>query len=377
MKKILAILLSLTMVFSLSACASKGSTEEKSGASASTVKHTGKKISGQITAASPFSEGLAFVCLDGDEEKTYCINKDGYIVFELDMDLAVNGEINEKFVNGFVVLNSNSNTQKSVCDTKGKITTPEEVGVTDFCGLALEGGYLIVEKITSDYSSSKKEMGVMNTNFEWVVELSESIYEQIGGLTPIPMYTTSFFYNDICYFEDSKKYLNLKTGEVTDGIDMALPSNAWQRSGDNTYRDHNENVLLDLSDISNVTLSTTGTGFVNGKSPISFHNQESGTYFFTVINEKGEFLFEPIEQSKIGGFCFDGEYLIVFDETMSISNMKCYDLSGKLLGELNTETIEKNRLYSCEINDGVITVYSKYNFSAKCYYFNPDFTELF
>lgn len=389
MKKLLAIILSISIIASFTACngTKRNENDNKtnsiinadSPSSKQEIEHTGKKISGQITAASTFSEGLAFVCLDGDKEKTYCINKDGYIVFEIDINISGLGKIEDKFVNGLAVLKSQQNTGRVLCDTKGNITTPEDLGVTNFCGLALEGKYIIVEKITASYDSSKKEIGVINTDFEWVVELSESIYDQLGDVMLQPSNTTSFYYNDFCYFENNKKYLNLKTGEVTDTVDFILPSNKWKCYTDNTYRDYNENILLDLSDVPNALAYTYGIGFVNGKTPIRFHNKETGTYFFNIIDEKGEFLFDPIELSKIEAFYFDGDYLLVIDNYMgSQKNIKCYDTKGNLLGELDTYSIEKNRSYNCEISDGIITIYSSYSYSNyKCYYYNTDFTELF
>lgn len=57
------------------------------------------------------------------------------------------------------------------------------------------------------------------------------------------------------------------------------------------------------------------------------------------------------------------------------------DTNGTLLGQLDTSTIAKNYSYTCEVSDGVITVCAGFNnlktYSSKCYYFNPDFTELF
>lgn len=378
MKKLITLFLCTVMFISaFTGCGVVG--DKSKNTTESNVKHTGKKINGEIIAASSFSEGLAFVCVDNNQEKTYCINKDGYIVFELDENISINGEISDKFTNGFAVLNAHSTNKNILCDTNGNIKTPEDIGVSNFSELGLEGGYLIVEKITSDYSSSKKEMGVMNTNFEWVVDLSESIYNEIGGIQITPLYNNSFFYNDICYFDYCEKCLNLKTGEVSYNVDFELPSNLWQSYTDCTYRDYNENTVLDLSNVDNLT--NVGK-FIKGKAPVKFYNEQSGTYFFTLINETGEFLFEPIEADKIANISFDGEYIVIIgDIVRSNKNLKCYDTNGTLLGQLDTSTIAKNYSYTCEVSDGVITVWASYNnlqtYSSKCYYFNPDFTELF
>lgn len=252
MKRILACILTLVFCFSISACKNKNSTTSDADniitQGVTEIKHTGKKISGEITGASEFYEGLAFVCIDGDKEKTYCINQDGYIVFELDKKLVVNGKINEKFVNGFVKI------ENGLCDTKGKITYPEEVGATGFYDVALKGGYIIAEKVTSDYNSTKKEIGVMDTSFKWIVEPSEKIYKAIADslLSSSALNTESYYHNDMVYYSENDCYLNLKTGEICVQEPFPLPSFAWKIYTDHTYRDGKENIMLDLNQHQNI-----------------------------------------------------------------------------------------------------------------------------
>lgn len=372
MKRMLAILLSLLMAVSLSACQKeKTKNNDVISVTTSEIKHTGKKIDGEITGASVFSEGLAFVCLDGNQEKTYCIDKNGYIVFELDKKLVVNGRIENKFVNGLTIIDN------ALCDAEGNLTEPQEVGATRFYAIALKGGYILAEKITSDYSSSKKELGVMNKNFEWVVSLSESLYESVSeDLYSITAVNTECYYSDkFIYFYDSGKYLNLENGELSDSASVPLPSEKWISYDDNTFRDYNENIILDLSQHSNATLLNSDH-YVNGKASISFFNQETGMYYFTVIDEKGEFLFDPVEvkNMQIDYLDYDGENVLISDS--GVKKMQCYNSKGELLGELETESIEKNKGYSCDIGDGIITVHAGYNSSHNCYYYNTDFSTL-
>jgi len=405
MKRIITFILALMLLLSITACADRQSaSDDKQSASndkqsvsddnqntsdgkqdvsadndAGTsendeIKHTGKKVSGEITGASVFSEGLAFVCLDGNKEKTYCINKEGYIVFELDKKLVVNGEINAKFINGHALVDG------GICDTKGKIIYPEDVGATEFYDIALEGGYIVAEKTTADYSSSRFELGVLNFDFEWVIQPSEEIYnivkEDLRFITVLN--TKSYYYKDFVYFEMCQKYLNLKTGEVSEIAEIELPSHMWQRYTDNTYRDYEENILLDLSEHKNVSLAY-GSTFVNGKAPILFHNQEAKKYYFTVIDECGTFLFEPVEiinAANVGKFVFDGKNILITNSATSIDRIWSYNIDGEYLGCQEPKTLGYMS-YSCVIFDSVILVKGGYNYSHKCYYFNTDLTPLF
>lgn len=70
------------------------------------------------------------------------------------------------FQNGLMLFNGN------IYDKSGKVTTPESLGVTSF--IKWDGTYLLAEKITSDYASTKKELGVLNKTLEWVLPLAEA-----------------------------------------------------------------------------------------------------------------------------------------------------------------------------------------------------------
>lgn len=377
MKKILSLLLALTFLVSLAACRNNevSSNDNNDTSTNSTdIKHTGKKISGEITGASVFSDGLAFVCVDGNKEKTYCINEDGYIVFELEQKLVVNNTIYSKFINGLSLI------PQGICNTEGKVTTPEEVGATSFYSIAFEGGYILAEKITSDYSSSKKELGVLNKNFEWIVPLSEDLYSSVenslSGLTSID--SKSFYSNDYIYFENTKNYLDLKNGTIAETANIPFPSNAWKTFSDNTFRDNNGNTILDLNKHDNIIL-LSGSRFNNKKAPVKFYNPDTNTNFFTLIDESGNFLFEPVATNNnmsIADFNFDGETTLIINSTMGVDTIQSYNSNGELLGQLNTDTLG-NMSYHCDISDGIIVVRGGLNNSKRCYYYNNDFTPLF
>ncbi len=395
LKKTIGILLAVCMLFSLSACA--GSTENKNSESKidatkaedaqpetsinqETVEHSGKKLEGKITRSSVFSEGLAIVSLDGNKEKLYCINKEGYIVFEINESIGTSYAIsNLKFKNGLVLINNN------IYNKSGKHTTPESVGVTRFYDIAFEGGYILTEKVTADYSSSKKELGVMNKDFEWIVEPSEVLYQnlekQLNKL--VSLNRMSYYYNDYICFRDSTEskpqYLNLKTGELSENSNFEIPSFALDSYTDSTFRDYDSNVIIDLSMHANIKL-LIGSEYNDGKVPVLFDNVEAGIKYFTFVDEKGEFLFEPKEiknMSQVGEFVFDGENLLIMDSAIGAYHIQSYNSKGEFLGELKPRESLGNGSYSCNVNDGVIYVEGSINTRGSGYYFTTDFKPLF
>lgn len=371
MKKILSLILAVAMMMSLSACGG-GKVKNSNGDNSEeiVIEHTGKKIKGEITAASVFSDGLAFVCLDGNKEKAYCIDKQGNIVFELENKIqSVMGEIHVKFENGYALIDG------GICNTKGEITYPEDVGATDFFGVALKGGYIVATKIAADYSTAKKEAGVMNTDFEWVVQPSEAIYNAISEnlWTTSALTTGSFFANGIVYFDGCNKYLNVKTGEVLDSVDSKFPSETWIYYTDNTFRNSKEEVMVDLSNLNNIE-STGKNSYKNGKVPVIFYNQQVGKHFWALVDEKGEFVFNPVETVNLNDLSswiiFDGENTVFCDKTMN--KLSSFNDKGELLGELDGDGYSKG-----SIEDGIILLIRGGMNSKKCHYYNADFSPLF
>ena len=172
----------------------------------------GVKIEGTITRGTNFSNGLALVQTN-DKSKASCINKDEYIVFELDVPSEYSSYIdplNLEFIGGYILIPWSG----ALYDSKGNATYPEDVGATAFYDIALEGGYILADKVTASFSNTKKELGVMNTDFEWVIEPSEEIFQAIAFRQTNTIVSSSLYYfDDYIYSDDTKVYFNLKTGE--------------------------------------------------------------------------------------------------------------------------------------------------------------------
>ncbi len=184
-----------------------------------------EKISGDIAAGSVFSEGKAFVSLAADNDTTYCINKDGYILFKLNEKMGAIGTIDCTFKNGLTLIQKYQ--EQHICDKNGKVTYPKDVGATKFYDIGFEGGYILAEVVESTFDSTVKKAGIMNTDFEWTVGPTEELYKYINKLNLVS-YTKDRYFNDIVYIGKAKVYLDLKTGKIVSYEEIAskIPSNA-------------------------------------------------------------------------------------------------------------------------------------------------------
>ncbi|MBQ2893392.1 MAG: hypothetical protein IJE24_04580 [Oscillospiraceae bacterium] len=387
MRKYLSLFLVFVMLTTLCACEknnAKTSKPTETPVQMNTVptvptEEEHEKLTEEIYRSSSFSEGLAVVVAGGKNGRGCAINKKGEVVFDLPFAIENSYIVsNVQFINGFASINN------GILDNKGNITYPEDVGASQFYPVALEAGYIVAEVIEADFASTTKKLGVLNTNFEWVVQPTEEFYtalEHKYGYIALES-EDYYYYQGFLYVKCVEKFLNLKTGELVEyeNVGFEHPSFSWEMYTDGTYRDFEGNVRLDFSTYENLDPYNLRQ-FDNGIALLVFKNQEAKTSYFTAVNEKGEFLFEPVDikEMSVTSVQTDGNTILVTCSTSSTKLiLKSYDMQGNLISEFDTDSIGVYCSYSATLSDGVIVIDGGYNFSDNyAWYYTTSFEPLF
>ena len=281
---------------------------------------TNKINMSQISDFGDFSEGLAFVKLEGTNDKTFCINKKGEIVFTLE------GNYNcGTFHNGIAFIYNSMQygvTNVYICNTEGNLTSPADLGGTAFLTVpyiyaaqpydCFFGDYILITNTTTTFTGSATTLGIMNNELEYIVEPSEELYELYKNHydTQRTQYYDGYLYQDNSNLYEDNRYLNLRTGEegfdlqtMYDSIQIQNPSDLWKYQAnynENGYKDERDNsVQIDLTQYEK-TLYKAGP-FENGTAPLVFRSEGATGYqvFFTIMDEDGQFQFEPYAISSI------------------------------------------------------------------------------
>ena len=335
-----------------------------------------QKLSGKIIAGSTYSEGLAFVEVDGVEGKTFCIDKDGYIVFTLDMTLphVFLGEIITCFNKGFACVHADSDNY--IVDTKGTVTRPADVGATVFYGEALGEGYILATKEEVTFNSSKKMLGVMDTAFNWVVEPTEELYASVCEGTVIGSWYNSDYFSCregyLRYTTESNDvlYLELATGEISSNPELKDFVYEEEFIGDAIRNKHGDTVCNYEVDYNTLT------------AVVTFYNENK--IFMTVLDKELNFLYDPVvvvdqTYSSFLDIVYDGEYVLL--EVRDSSNkkiLKTFDAQGNALGTLNPKSLGENVAYSHRFMDGVLWLQGAYNgYIRSMGYYGADLNPLF
>ena len=328
-----------------------------------------EKISGTISALTGFSEGYAFAQTNNQEDKLYCINTAGEIEFVLDIEILESAFLVgyvKSFCNGIADLNG------TLCNKEGKFATPESVGVTKFLSNTFEDGYIFTETKIAGYADTTYKTGVMDSQFNWLLEPTEALYD------------CSYCGNGVLYLSN-ETYFDIKTGEAIESPSIEdltppnpLPSEYWMRENLKFYNPLTEELMLDLSSVTNITRVTD---FQNGKCLAKYYNKENSKYFFNFIDEKGEFLFDPIPVFDSYTMIFNheiGDEFVVFydDNSGSKINFKSYDTSGNLLGSINTKDLKYANYSLVSVSESIIVLRGGYTSSSYYYAFDKNFNLL-
>lgn len=322
---------------------------------------SGQKLTEEVRSAYPFSEGLAFVSTHS--YKGYFINKKGEIVIDLSEEPLMHQGL---FVNGLSVMNDDG----TLCNKNGKIIQPQDVGAVKLYGDALAGGYILAEQQEDSYTGTIHKIGVMDLNFNWLIEPSEENYrlltERKGKIPSLNDYG-NFYYKDYLWIRASKQYLNLKTFTFSDTWEYDMDPETWLAMGHcyyarNTYDLGKGTVVLEL----NTPTAEECSSFVHGKAAVLFYNKEAYQTYFTMIDTKGKFAFEPVEicnneHVDTANIYYDGNYVIFVGR----ANWYIYNVDGSLAGSLPAPYDDSYP----KIGEGIIVSGNKY--------YNMDGTPLF
>ncbi len=326
------------------------------------------KFNGSILKSTPFSEGLAIV---SDGTRTCCIDKTGSIIFELDVpfDTTSGGFYTQGFQHGYVKIGT------ALYDKTGKVTTPEDVGVTALYDYALSGGYIIAYKEEATYNSTTQALGVMDTEFNWIIPLSEELYQNARKLTD-PYVSTYAIDGYIINHGTYVFEISTSTYYEFDDAPEALGEHGWTPYTDGSFCKGDGTVVFTVEG------SRAQGKWVNGQHIVSFYNQTANKNFFTLVDTTGSFAFEPVEMPLphdiVWGhnWAYDGRYIVV-SNAVGEGPLYVYDTVEKT-GRLSD--IKTGGKYI--LNDGVLTVYDvkmdlySGTTSSICYY-DLDFNPLF
>jgi len=304
---------------------------------------------------SVFANGLALVNYEG-HDYTYCIDKEGYVVFKIEKQNELSTAIDAKeSIQGDFVYFIQS---KSVYDIKGNLLKPEDYGVTRFYECGLANGHLFASVIESNFEGSTKKLGVMNNKFEWIVQPTEELFNAFFAndtLNYLYLGSHGFVYRDGVYYYDSRKYcLNIKDGTLSK-YELEISD----IEGIITYEELREKYP---------TLYQV-TNFIDGKAAILFLNKDTNIFYVSMVDEKGQLLFNPIDVGDhySPSIVTDGKTIILAE--YSGWNLTSIDQNGKILAKLenlNKTLFSNDGQVNVKISDGVLHILNTYD-NQTCY----------
>ncbi|MBR6619596.1 MAG: hypothetical protein IKK85_04575 [Clostridia bacterium] len=376
----------LLSVLSLFGCSNKESDsslkDDKTFNTENSIFQKYDKDNSKIIENGNFSEGLCLVAYEDEPQYTYCIDLKGRIQFRIDYDFI---EMHTEFHNGILFLYDIN----AFCDTKGNLIYPEDVGASNFYRFTYENGYIIADIIDNGII----KVGVLNTDFKWVVEPSENLYYSLcnyRGEYQLPIVSSdNYCFEHYYYIHSIKTFVNLKTGETSKypDIDFRLPTKGYLID-DAKYKTPNHDTIIDLSDFEDdYNLSAELNSFVGNYAPVVFttvrYNDDPTPHatYFTLIDSKGNFSFDIVKAFDgyyNGRILFDGKYILINKITDNSEHAKIYDVHGNFISEKIVE-INPEQSHAFTLNNGVITEIIKYEANGYLYrsFYNPDFTLMF
>lgn len=391
MKKLLALTLATLMFFSITAC---NTTKNNIGSNSDNTQNTVNNSEGDGSNApsdnnpsnndnaikigrilTGYHEGLMFIDSANNIEihTISCIDKTGKNVFSIEASSIISG-----FHNGLALVMQ----EKAVlCDKTGKIITAQELGGTSFDvynSKIFEDGYILVNKTTTSFQGSVNEMAVFNSDLEKIVDFSSDLYTWCNDDY---RYAGTTYYNGYLFDRGiTSSVLDLRTGirsenlaewveniELKNESDFLITGEEFEKYYIYDYRevlssdeyDPKRTPIIDFSETGGRIRSKNqiGTGFVDGYAALVFEVEDSEVderNYFTIIDESGAFLFEPIEtQGVIGQIAYDNGFFVL---NTSNGYIEVYNQSGKVATKSYEKPTGSYWYIDFDISDDVIYI---------------------
>ncbi len=298
--------------------------------------NTLEKFTGTIYDAQPFSSGRAWVTDENYGNLNICINEKGEILFKLDGLY----DALSAFINGYALIDSiEVGKTASIIDTNGEVVVSSEThGFTDvldrsetynYNSKAFKDGYLAVYKEIESFDGLSYQYGVLSNAGEWILELSDeylpnekfSAYGYEGGYFYLRSKTTNEYL-----------YWNLDDGST----DVNAPDLSC---GDETP---------DVKD-RYPTANEIGVLLSDAKYTYIRFKNESGTYYYSLIDRDGNLKFDPVELTS---------YTVGFDE--DTKRIYAVDYTGKVI----IHDTDGNKICEFSVslgNDNIDKIYCSYD----------------
>lgn len=334
---------------------------------------------GEYASAYTFYEDLAYVRID---EKSYFIDRTGNVKIALSSNPVFDAEAEQaqaRFYNGLFFMTDH------LINTTGESITAEDLGgtalhTTDIDYELLEGGYIVVDKVTSDFAGATYESAIYNTDLEQVQPYSSTLYTLFH-----PDITTGYklqYYNGYVYYNNYMVWKTYAIATNTFAEHDVLPSDLeklWYNCGVGEiyglYK--GDKLILDLSGYDTLEYVEC----VGDLGMATFQNKE-GQGYFTIIDTEGNFKFEPIHyKSNYEDSCeFNGSVLLVKtflgqqEGGTQAYQFKTFDITGTELGCITETTTGANQL---RIHFGEDTIVIKNGSTGSVCYYNTNLAPLF
>ncbi len=335
----------------------------------------------KITDMVPYREGLAFAEINDDISKSYCIDKEGKILFTLDIKVGLE---NLGFYNGIAIFGGSAESVW-ICDKEGKITKPEDLGgdtiliepslQSHASNEFFKSGYFFVKKTTTTFSDSKDEAAIYNHKLEKLHDFSEELYRIYEEFLVSACYGGYLYeYNG---YDEPTVFDPISGKKVTDfskflkDLKLKNPSDMWYWEGDGVYDmlGSSETPVIDMSKYSETLYYIDD--FKDGMAGVTFESADK--FFFTIMKEDGSFCFEPVELSGSSPNVkySNGKFMVTTSKIYDYI-FETFDAKGKI-ASLTVDT--EGKFMGFDFSDDVAIVNHIMKDDVKIY--KTDFTLLF